>query len=64
MEAQYKIKNHFGAYNDPEEIKRIVKHETEGGALKWTVGKAYLASKPLVRTLQNTPRESSLDLDL
>jgi len=46
---QYKIKNHYGTYKEPAEIQQIIKQELGGGSLEWTVGKAYLASKPLVR---------------
>jgi len=46
---QYKIKNHQGTYQEPAEIQRIIKQELGGESLEWTVGKAYLASKPSVR---------------
>ena len=46
---QYKIKNHHGTYKEPVEIQRIIKQELGGESLEWTIGKAYLASKPSVR---------------
>lgn len=51
VEMQYKIKNHHGAsgYKEPVEIQHIVEKELGGESLQWTIGKAYLASEPLVR---------------
>lgn len=46
---QYGIKDHYGSYKGPVEIQQIVKQELEGDSLEWTIGKAYLASEPLVR---------------